>query len=852
MLSGCLHKDPHEIFEFIVKLIGQAKRRPSSISLEQLHHSLNRTILYLLSRPTESVAEQMAVLDTLHKLTTNRLLIFGAGNHELEFIGCLTYCLLQLTADMKIELDSNVKNTTWHVPRNEMVESCDERLNQHQGRNLIVGAAFRVWEELYVCKKPAIEEVFKISLTSPPTNAKAPDLTATREQVIESAVKLWHNYIDSEKKATCRVPWELHNQIQSKIQKVTGGLTRLASRTKVKKDDGVKTKTHVKKEAALEWTNMHIGLVVNLWEMRCAQYVHMSQHTQRYVLQDWIQSEGELTRERGLWGPTRGSILDKWTLDSTEGPHRMRKKTMRNDLFYPQYPYRPELELPDNKQLKYKVATSFDSKKYFQCYQTSNHQTRVLCEAENLIPERSDSTPPQTPTQQQPLTLNRAQSEPGEEFEDDAEEEAAAMVPDNQTLLRMLEENEKISHMFRCARIQGLDTSEGLILFGKEHCYVVDGFTLVKNREIRDIDSMLTGTYEPILPNPSGSQRRQEQLRQCSKFAYEDIREVHKRRYLLQPIALEIFSGDGRNYLLSFQRKVRNKVYQRVMTLATSIADNAQSSVAGQRRTASVEQTSVLLSSLIGETSVTQRWVVSWTTFLKFRKIFHDFPSQRGEISNFQYLMHLNTLAGRSYNDLMQYPVFPWILADYDSEDLDLNNPKTFRDFSKPMGAQSVDRLEQFQKRFKEWDDPQGETPPYHYGTHYSSAMIVCSYLVRLEPFTQHFLRLQGGHFDLADRMFHCIKEGWFSASKHNMADVKELIPEFFYLPEFLVNSNNFDLGAKQNSEVLGDIILPPWAKQDPREFIRLHRAALECDHVSQNLHLVSFESFFTSFDFTS
>lgn len=36
-----------------------------------------------------------------------------------------------------------------------------------------------------------------------------------------------------------------------------------------------------------------------------------------------------------------------------------------------------------------------------------------------------------------------------------------------------------------------------------------------------------------------------------------------------------------------------------------------------------------------------------------------------------------------------------------------------------------------------------GETPPYHYGTHYSSAMIVASYLVRMEPFTQHFLSLQ-------------------------------------------------------------------------------------------------------------
>lgn len=41
---------------------------------------------------------------------------------------------------------------------------------------------------------------------------------------------------------------------------------------------------------------------------------------------------------------------------------------------------------------------------------------------------------------------------------------------------------------------------------------------------------------------------------------------------------------------------------------------------------------------------------------------------QKGEISNFEYLMHLNTLAGRTYNDLMQYPVFPWVLADYQSE----------------------------------------------------------------------------------------------------------------------------------------------------------------------------------------
>lgn len=47
------------------------------------------------------------------------------------------------------------------------------------------------------------------------------------------------------------------------------------------------------------------------------------------------------------------------------------------------------------------------------------------------------------------------------------------------------------------------------------------------------------------------------------------------------------------------------------MAYATGIADSAQQSVAGQKRTANVEQATGLLSNLIGETSVTQRWVVS-------------------------------------------------------------------------------------------------------------------------------------------------------------------------------------------------------------------------------------------------
>lgn len=61
--------------------------------------------------------------------------------------------------------------------------------------------------------------------------------------------------------------------------------------------------------------------------------------------------------------------------------------------------------------------------------------------------------------------------------------------------------------------------------------------------------------------------------------------------------------------------------------------------------------------------------------------------------------MHLNTLAGRGYSDLTQYPVFPWVLSDYESENLDLLDPKAFRRLDKPMGCQTPEGEEEFVKR---------------------------------------------------------------------------------------------------------------------------------------------------------
>lgn len=71
-----------------------------------------------------------------------------------------------------------------------------------------------------------------------------------------------------------------------------------------------------------------------------------------------------------------------------------------------------------------------------------------------------------------------------------------------------------------------------------------------------------------------------------------------------------------------------------------------------------------------------------------------------GKLSNYEYLMHLNSASMRTFADITQYPVYPWVIADYTSEVLDLKDPSIYRDLSKPIGALNPKRLEEFQLRY--------------------------------------------------------------------------------------------------------------------------------------------------------
>ncbi|RYY33227.1 hypothetical protein EON62_04445, partial [archaeon] len=203
-------------------------------------------------------------------------------------------------------------------------------------------------------------------------------------------------------------------------------------------------------------------------------------------------------------------------------------------------------------------------------------------------------------------------------------------------------------------------------------------------------------------------------------------------------------------------------------------------------------------------------------------------------ISNLEYLDFVNSVAGRCISDFSQYPVFPWVVADYTSSKLDLTTASTFRDLSKPIGALNPARLEALLTRYREMPRGEGMDPPFLYGTHYSTPGYCLYYLVRAMP--EHMLRLQSGNFDAPDRLFSDVAQAWMGVTSTNM-DVKELIPEFYKSDgAFLLSPDGLDLGVRQNGQRVGSVALPPWA-YDAADFIAQNRRALESDAVSAQLH---------------
>jgi hypothetical protein len=156
------------------------------------------------------------------------------------------------------------------------------------------------------------------------------------------------------------------------------------------------------------------------------------------------------------------------------------------------------------------------------------------------------------------------------------------------------------------------------------------------------------------------------------------------------------------------------------------------------------------------------------------------------------------------------------------------------------MGAINEDRLRETVKRHDAFDDT--HMPKFHYGSHYSTAAgVVVHYLVRCRPWSELHCDLQGGRFDVADRLFASVSDAWDanSGARGEKAgnEVKELTPEWYASSAFLVNRGRLPLGAAQDGREVKDVALPPWAENSPSKFVAGMRSALEHSYTSLHLH---------------
>ncbi len=173
---------------------------------------------------------------------------------------------------------------------------------------------------------------------------------------------------------------------------------------------------------------------------------------------------------------------------------------------------------------------------------------------------------------------------------------------------------------------------------------------------------------------------------------------------------------------------------------------------------------------------------------------------KKNEISNFDFINLLNKFSSRSFNDLMQYPIFPWLFNNYKNIfDLNKISKENLRLFEFPISAQNEKNRSIISNRFNDLK--------YHHQIHYSTEAIVLFYLVRISPFTENQILFQSNSFDNPDRLFISFNDVFNILENFN--DNRELIPEIFYLIEMYYNINLCFFGQKQNKEIVNNIKFP-------------------------------------------
>ena len=262
---------------------------------------------------------------------------------------------------------------------------------------------------------------------------------------------------------------------------------------------------------------------------------------------------------------------------------------------------------------------------------------------------------------------------------------------------------------------------------------------------------------------------------------YHEIEEIFMRRFLFMYQAFEIFLLNGKSYFFNlFKIEKANKF----INIIKNIKKENE------------------LNFLIIENPIEH-----------FNKIKIKSKWYKREIDTFQFLLYINKYGGRTYNDINQYPIFPWIILEFSLKD-NIYIYK-YRNLIFPISIQNENQKQNAEMQFiNSKDDSDFQ---YHFSLHYSNGCYVILYLFRLSPFTENQIKLQKNQFDAPNRQFISFDEliQILLIGKDN----RELIPDLFITFEYFYNLNYNFFGTRNKDKLINNIEIP-YSFNSPAEYV--------------------------------
>ena len=296
----------------------------------------------------------------------------------------------------------------------------------------------------------------------------------------------------------------------------------------------------------------------------------------------------------------------------------------------------------------------------------------------------------------------------------------------------------------------------------------------------------------------------------------EDVRLMMKRIYYYRQSAIEIFTETKSYYFNFLDEKKRDDFF----SLFVIPYDNLYFPININGNIIGIKKVNRKLFEKLDYLNI-------FETTNGFIEFISDKISNKNlcEMCIFDLIILINLISNRSYNDLNQFPIFP-LLYFFNRQKNEIVNRdlKNHIGFQKELPCSKIRCnlfIEDYKEKKRDYEEDNGEEIPYYFNTHYSNIVYTCNYLIRLFPFSFIAIELQGNGFDDPNRLFYSIEDTFYNMASQK-SDLRELIPEFFYLPEMFMNINYINFHERNNSILVDDVIMlkKDFIKQDKNKEI--------------------------------